>query len=330
VKNFKMKDTNVSILLILMLTSQLVFVGCSNDTSQSVNAISGEDRISIMVNGEEFTTYLFGQEHKYPFFYPVNGPQSGTSITTWNQEPYPHHSSLYISLDYVQSEDVERGNYWQPRHELETGQVFSRNARILEDDGKRVVIQDETDWIVPETGTHHFRERRTIAIKAPSPAVRIMDFTFEFDVLVDLRVSQATGHSFFSARVNPSVAVGDTVRGAGWAHLGTGVLIDSEGNLNEEGTRGGFADWAAFYGQNNGATEGLAMIQHPSSTLYPEQWITRDYGFISPSPFGFIMEPFEMEAGENLIFKYRVVVFSGTHEEADIAGWHQDFTGNTR
>jgi hypothetical protein len=324
-----MKEFCLRNMLILLLASQLVAVGCSNDTSQSVSAQAGEDRISVMVNGEEFTTYLFGLEHKYPFFYPVNGPQSGTSVTTWNQEPYPHHSSLYISLDYVQSEGVERGNYWQPRHELETGQVFSRNARILEDDGKRVVIQDETDWIVPQTGTQHFREQRTIAIWAPSATVRIMDFSFEFDVLVDLRVSQATGHSFFSARMNPGIAVGDTVRGAGWAHLGTGQIIDSEGNLNEAETREGYADWAAFYGQNNGATEGLAMIQHPSNSLYPEQWITRDYGFISPSPFGFLKEPFEMKEGQKLMFKYRVVVFSGTHEEADIAGWHQDYIQTT-
>ncbi len=320
-----MKYTSLTILLISFTAFLLAATACNNDTSQSVDAVADEDRITVMVNGEEFTTYLFGQEHKYPFFHPVNGPQSGTSVTTWNQEPYPHHSSLYISLDWVRSESVHRGNYWQPRHELETGQVFSRNARILENDGKRVVIQDETDWIVPETDTHHFRERRTATIWAPSPTVRIMDFEFEFDVLKDLSVSQATGHSFFSARMNPEIAVGDERMAPDWAHLGTGQIIDSEGNLNEAETRESYAEWAAYYGQNNGAMEGLAIIQHPSNSFYPGQWITRDYGFISPSSFGFIEEPLEMYEGQELQFKYRVVVFSGTHEDADVAGWHEDF-----
>ncbi len=313
------------ILLFSFAACLLTATACNNDTSQSVEAVADEDRITVMVNGEVFTAYLFGQEHKYPFFYPVNGPQSGTSVTTWNQEPYPHHSSLYISLDWVRSENVERGNYWQPRHELETGQVFSRNARILENDGNRVVLQDETDWIVPETGTHHFRERRAVAIWAPSPTVRVMDFEFEFDVLKDLSIARPTGHSFFSARMNPEIAVGDERRGADWAHLGTGQIIDSEGNLNEAGTREGYAAWAAYYGQNSGVMEGLAIIQHPSNSFYPGQWITRDYGFFSPSSFGFIEEPLKMAEGQKLNFKYRVIVFSGTHEEADITGWYEDF-----
>jgi len=324
-----MKNLSPIKLLVIAIAPLILFAGCAKDPSQAVQAVAGQEKITVMVDGKEFTSYLFGQEHKYPFFYPVVGPQSGSTITTWNQEPYPHHSSLYISLDYVQSEGVERGNYWQPRHELETGQVFSRNARIVENSGKRVVIEDNTDWIVPQTGTQHFREHRRVAIWAPSATVRVMDFSFTFDVLVDLRVSQATGHSFFSARIKPEIAVGDTVRGAGWAYLGTGKIIDSDGNLNESGTREGFADWAAFYGQNNGFTEGLAMLQHPSSSLYPEQWITRDYGFISPSAFGFLTQPFEMKAGDQLKFHYRVVVFSGTHEDADIAGWHADYVQQT-
>lgn len=314
-------------LFILVLTAAMLpaAAGCQADTSQSVDAVAGDDRISVFVNGEEFTSYLFGAEHKYPFFFPVNGPLSGQSVTTWNQEPYPHHSSLYISLDWIASESVTRGNYWQPRHELETGQVFSRNARILENTGRKVILKDQTEWIVPQTGTHHFTEDRTVSIWAPSPTVRIMDFEFEFEVMKDLNVSRPTGHSFFSARMNPEIAVGDLNRGADWAHLGTGRIIDSEGNLNEEGTREKATPWAAYYGLHHGVTEGLAILQHPSNAFYPGQWVTRDYGFFSPSPFTFIEEPFEMYQGDVHTFKYRVVVFSGTHEEADVAGWYADF-----
>ncbi len=298
--------------------------GCKSDTSQTVDAVAEDDRITVRVNGEEFTSYLFGSEHKYPFFYPVVGPHSGRSVTTWDQEPYPHHSSLYISLDWVISENVDRGNYWQPRHELETGQVFSRNARILENDGNRVVLQDDTEWIVPETGTHHFNERRTATIWAPSPTVRIMDFDFEFEVMKDLSI-RPTGHAFFSARMRPETAVGCMDHGPEWAPLGTGTIVDSEGNRDEDGTREKYSEWAAYYGENNGAVEGLAIIQHPSNDYYPAQWVSRDYGFISPSSFTFNEEPVPMNAGQNLSFKYRVVVFAGDHQEADIAGWYDDY-----
>jgi len=321
-----MKHLSLSVFIFLITALAFALSGAGqNQNSQKVNAVAGEDYIRVYVDGQEFTRYLFGREHKYPFFYPVNGPKSGQSVTTWDQEPYPHHSSLYISLDWISSKSVERGNYWQPRHELETGQVFSRNARIVEDTGEKVILEDLTEWIVPETGTHHFTENRKVVIWAPSPEVRVMDFEFTFDVKKDLAISRPTGHSFFSARMNPEIAVGDTVRGADWAHLGTGRIIDSDGNLNEAGTREKATPWAAYYGKHHGVTEGLAILQHPSNTLYPAQWVTRDYGFISPSPFTFIEAPLEMFEGDVHTFRYRVVVFSDSPEEADVTGWYNDF-----
>ncbi len=305
----------------------LISAGCKADPSQDVNASMEADRISVKVNGEDFTSYLFSQEHKYPFYYPVNGPLSGRSVTTWDQEPYPHHSSLYVSLDWVISENVARGNYWQPRHELETGQVFSRNPQILSNDGKSVVFTDHLEWIVPATGNHHFNETRTVKIWAPSSTVRVMDFNLEFDVLKDLSV-RPTGHSFFSARMRPEIAVGCMNHGPELAPLGTGTIVDSDGNRDEAGIREKAGDWAAFYGDNDGVTKGLAIIQHPENSYYPGLWVTRDYGFFSPSSFCFNEEPVEMSAGQKLSFRYRVVVFSGNHKEADIDGWCRDFTGS--
>ncbi len=322
-----MRSKALFISLLLSAIPILMFPGCTPDTSQDVTAFASDDRITVMVDGKEFTSYLFGSVNKYPFYYPVTGPLSGETVTTWDQEPYPHHSSLYVSLDWVRSENVERGNYWQPRHELETGQVFSRNPQIVENDGKAVVISDRLEWIVPATGTHHFNEERTVRVWAPSPEVRIMDFDFEFEVMKDLSVSP-TGHSFFSARMRPEIAVGCTDHGPEWAHLGTGTIVDSEGNRDEAGTREKAGDWAAFYGDNGGFIEGLAIIQHPGNSYYPGLWVTRDYGFFSPSSFCFNEEPVEMQAGQTLSFSYRVVVFAGDHEEARIEYWYRDFIGS--
>lgn len=322
-----MKQTHhfQKITLLTLMSVILLLTACAeDDSSQQLRAYMDQDRIVVEVEGVEFTSYLFGQEHKYPFFYPVNGPASGRSVTAWDQDPFPHHSSLYISLDWVRSENVERGNYWQPRHELETGQVFSRNPRILEAQGNRVVLQDDADWIVPETGSHQLRDRRTVTISAPSSDIRILDFEFDFEVLKDLQIGP-TGHSFFSARMRPEVAVGDPQRGPEQAPLGTGTIVDSFGNIDEEGTREKRADWCAFYGNNGGFIEGLAIIQHSSNPFYPAQWFNRDYGFMSPTEFAFGDGPMSFEAGQQATFRYRVVVFTGDHVQSDIAGWREDF-----
>jgi hypothetical protein len=321
-----MKYFHTSRCLLLCVTLLLPFVlSCKNDPAQDVSASAGENYIIISVNGKEFTRYLFGEQHKYPFFYPVNGPVSGESITTWDQTPYPHHSSLFISLDWISSESVARANYWQPRENLQTGQVFSRNARIVEQTGKKVVLEDTTEWIVPRTGTQHFTENRKVTVWAPDEKTRVMDFEFTFNVLKDLEISRPTGHSFFSARVNPEIAVGDVERAAEWAHLGTGQVVDSEGDINEEGVREKSTPWAAYFGKHHGVTEGLAILQHPSNTFYPAQWVIRDYGFISPSPFAFIDAPLKMNAGDIHTYKYRVIIFAGTAQDANLSDWFDDF-----
>jgi hypothetical protein len=53
-----------------------------------------DDRIIVRVDGRTFTCYRFGAGQKYPYFYPVNGPLSGVSVTTESSLPWPHHRSL--------------------------------------------------------------------------------------------------------------------------------------------------------------------------------------------------------------------------------------------
>ncbi|MFU8893619.1 MAG: DUF6807 family protein [Luteolibacter sp.] len=291
--------------------------------AQSVTARIEEEKIVVMVDGKEFTSYLFGKEHKYPFFFPVIGPASGESVTAWDQQPYPHHSSLYISLDRVYGAGANNANYWQPRADLATGQIFSRKPEIVSQQGGKVVLRDETEWVVPSTGTHQFSDTRHVTISAPTPQIRLLDFEFVLEA-IDALVVRQTGHSFFSARMRPELAVGCKKLGADWAHLGTGTSVDSLGNRNEAGIREKAAAWCATFGSNKGHTEGLAIIQHSKNPMYPAKWFIRDYGFMSPTPFAFDGD-IAIPAGEKMTFRYRVVVFAGDHEKADIAAWHADF-----
>lgn len=313
--------------ILQIVLASLICSGIWADSAQRVAARMEGDRIVVEVDGSVFTEYLFGDELKYPFFYPVVGPASGKSVTTWDQNPFPHHSSLYVSLDYVRSDGVETfGNYWQPRNRLDTGQIFSRNPRVVEASGGRVILKDDTEWIVPGAGVHQINGRHKTTIWAPSPSIRIMDFEIELDALLDLRIGP-TGHSFFAARMRPELAVGCTSRGAAYAEKGTGTIVDSEGNIDETETFRKDSSWAAYYGRQDGAAEGLAIMQHPRNSLRG-RWFTRNYGFMSPTPFAHD-GTVEMPEGTTFNFSFRVVVFAGDHEEADIEGWYEDFAGDS-
>ena len=280
--------------------------------AQPVRAEAEEGRLVVYVADEVFTAYKYGETMKYPFFYPVVGPATSESVTTYDQEPWPHHSSLFMSLDLVRSEGIERGNYWQPRHELETGQILATAPEIVEENGERVVLRDVAVWAVPGRDPQ-LKDTRTVVIRAPSSHVRVMDFQFDFEILQDLAVGP-TGHSMFSGRMRPELAVD-----------GGGTLVDAHGNLQEEGTRGQSAPWCAYYGRHHGEVEGMAIIQHPENPYYPAPWFNRDYGFFSPTPVWQIDAPVQWEQGLTFTKRYRVVVFAGDAEEAGIAGWHEDF-----
>ena len=94
-----------------------------------------DDRIIVRVDDRTFTCYRFGAGQKYPYFYPVNGPLSGVSVTTESSLPWPHHRSLFFGSDKVNG-----GNYWQEGNE--EGQIVSRGPTVVVSGPDRVEITD--------------------------------------------------------------------------------------------------------------------------------------------------------------------------------------------
>ena len=263
-----------------------------------------EDDAVIVTQGEQVVTaYKFSHDQKYPYFYPVNGPVSGESVTTETSEPYPHHHSLFFGCDKVMGGGYP-GNYWQDTNEK--GQILSETPKIMET-GEKVVIEDTCLWKRPEKEPI-IRDTRHIAITAPTDKTRILDFTITLKALSKVRIEK-TNHSLFSARMTPALSVEQG-----------GTLINAGGGKNAEGTFGIPADWCAYYGTRDGVTEGLAIMQAPDNRWYPAPWFTRDYGFFSPTPMNFLEEGhFDLAPEEELTLKYRVVIFEGTAEDAGIA-----------
>jgi hypothetical protein len=267
----------------------------------SITAALAADQVEVRVDGALFTTYKFRGDQKYPYFWPVNGPSSGESITTESSEPYPHHHSLFFGCDHVND-----GNYWQDANEQ--GQIVSQGPAIVESEGSRVVFTDTCLWRKPGEDPV-LRDDRTVTIAAPSETIRYIDFEITLESLVDVTITK-TNHSLFAARVVPELSVSSG-----------GTLINAQGDASEAGTYGVESPWCDYSGTRDGVTEGIAILQHPDNRWYPSNWFTRDYGFFSPTPMYWLEnDRLELPKGETLTLRYRVVVHSGNAEEAGIAG----------
>ncbi len=267
-----------------------------------ITAVKVGSKINVTINNKYFTSYIFSEDEKYPFFYPVNGPLSGGSVTSMRNAEYPHHSSLFFGCDLVNG-----GNYWQEG--LERGRIISVNAQIIKQGGDTVIFTDECIWSRPGA-ISPVKDTRTFTITAPSATMTIIDVEIKMEMLIDVTIRK-TNHSLFSARMAADLSVKNG-----------GTMINSEGLLGEPGTFGKGSAWIDFYGKRGNGVEGLAILQHPSNPWYPSPWFTRDYGFMSPTPMYWPQNgtDTQMKKGTELVLRYRVLVHAGTHTEADIAG----------
>ena len=267
--------------------------------SQQVKAELQKDEITVTIDGKLFTCYKFAAAQKYPYFWPVNGPASGKSVTTESSEPYPHHHSLFFACDRVNG-----GNYWQEANDR--GQIVSQGPKIIEPSGNRVVFTDRCFWQQPGKDPV-ILDRRRIKITAPSENLRFIDFEITLEPLTDVCILK-TNHSLFSARVVPQLSASQG-----------GTLINAEGKTGEKGTWGVESPWCDYSGTRDGIAEGIAILQHPRNRWFPTRWFTRDYGFFSPTPMFWLEgDKLELKKGEKLILCYRVVVHSGDTTAAQV------------
>jgi len=286
-------------LFLINILILIIFAG-SIQAQSKISAVKKGAKIDVTIDNLFFTSYLFAENEKYPFFYPVNGP-SGAGVTSMRNGTYPHHSSLFFGCDRVNG-----GNYWQEG--LERGRIVSLREDILENDGPRVVIENECIWSRPGA-VSPVKDLRKITITAPSKELFQIDFEVTMEMLMDVTIEK-TNHSLFSGRMDPALAV-----------TSGGTMINAEGETGEKGTFGKASSWIDCYGKRGDKIEGMAILQHPSNNWYPSPWFTRDYGFFSPTPMYWPADDKAtvMKKGETIKLKYRVLVHAGTNETAKVA-----------
>jgi hypothetical protein len=213
---------------------------------------------------------------------------------------------------------VNGGNYWQA--ELEAGQIVSQGPRIGTATAQSAELLDECQWRRPNEEPQMADTRRFV-ITVPDPQHRTIDADITWRALHDVTI-QRTNHALFSVRAAVDITP--------W---GGGTLISSEGAVGEAATFGKPARWCCFYGkrgQDAGApVEGIALFEHPQNPWPDCPWFTRDYGFISPMPFQWLTEPWQLPAGASVRLRYRVVLHAGDPVEAGLEGLYATWVRET-
>lgn len=277
----------------------------SIENVEGMSAYQLGPQIWLRWNNRPLTCYRAHRSQKYPYFFPVQGPVSGLSLTDETTLPYPHHRSLFFGCDKVNG-----GNYWQ--EELEKGQILSTGPKLGQVTKEAAEIQDSCEWKKPD-GPVIMTDQRRISVTVPNPDARMISCEIVMTAVEDITVLK-TNHSLFSMRA----AIDITPKGGG-------VLVNAEGDTGEKGTFGKKSGWCSFYGKRAGmpdVTEGITMFDDPKNPWAPTQWFTRDYGFASPTPFNFL-EKWQLPAGKSATLRYAVVLHKGDPVGAGIGALFQ-------
>jgi hypothetical protein len=270
--------------------------------SDQMTAYQADSEVIVRWRNATLAAYRAHPSQKYPYFYPLAGPITGSPLTTESSLPYPHHRGLWLGC-----EPLNGGDYWAD-NALAKGQIRSLDLKLGPATPTSAVITDRCRW-ERQGAPAPLEDRRTFTLLVPDERTRLLDVDLTLSALEPVSIFKAK-HSFFALRCAPDLAP-----------MYGGTLMNSEGGVGAEATYGKPAAWCGYHGRRAGrpdVVEGIAILDHPENPWSPCPWLTRDYGHLSPSPFNFIKQPWTLPAGASVRLRYRVVLHAGDPKEAGL------------
>lgn len=292
--------------------------------------------IDVLVDGKPFTSYVFQIDPAKPLadekllltkpvLHPLRTP-SGIKVTRgWPFEKiegespdHPHHMGLYFTYD------IPGNKFWN--NSTEPLPVIKQiNAQISNDPHGNPAIQSVMHWIGKDNETLLVEKRLTSFIAGRDQ--HIIDFDIELRAVADTVEFGVTKEGMFAIRLAQWLTEGS----------GTGAYLSSNGDEKENGVWGKRAEWVRIQGQNNGATVGIAILNHPTSTNFPTFWHARGYGCFSANPLG--QDAFEkslkvenpkpfnltLKKGQAAPFKFRVILYDGSRTKQQFDEEYQKY-----
>jgi len=271
-------------------------------------------QIWVRWNNRLVASYRAHASQKYPYMYPLAGPVTGRSVTAETALPWPHHRSLWFACDRVNGH-----NFWQEG--IEKGQILSTNLQLVKTEGDLVEMTDRCEWRRPG-GPLVMQDQRWIRLKRAGDDVWCVDWHIEWTAVQDVRIEK-TNHSLFALRSAPDLAP-----------VEEGHLMNAEGLSGEKATFGVRSRWCVLtrgqLASSHGPAESVVLMDHADNPWSPCPWFTRDYGFVSPTPFNFIERPWELAGGRSVSLRYRVLACAGDTGLQRLEGFYRDWLKETR
>jgi hypothetical protein len=310
------------------------------------------NKIDVLVDGKTFTTFRWPENTTKPVFYPINAA-SGTEITRGfplNPKPgeradHPHQIGMWLTYGNVNGLDFwgngSRGlgtknpNGGKIKHvkteDISGGVGFGRFVSFESwiDTAGTEILQEKTEYLFTAANNIRIIDRLT-TLTAGKQNVEMPDTKegmFGIRLARQLELPSIGTVELYNAD-GTITKVKDTL------NIGiTGNYISSEG-VEGEAVWGTRARWMKLDGKIGEEEISVVICDHPQNPNYPTYWHARGYGLFSVNPLGvkdFTKGTeslnFSIPAGQSSIFRYRVIIASGSHlTKEEIDTFSEEFT----
>lgn len=297
----------------------------------------GDDRVTVTVDGQPFTAYVFAG-HPKPILFPVHGP-GGIGLTrqyplvdgvAGEAKDHPHHESFWFTHGNVNGHDFWATHPLAGKAEARSGPRVEHAKVVRTESGPRGVLETAARWLAPD-GSVVCTDTRRVVFGA-EPGARTIDHSITIHADHGPVTFGDTKEGTFAVRVHPALQPKDANGSTG----ATGRIVNAAGDVDGEAW-GKAARWVDYSGMIDGKRVGVAILDHPTNLRHPTHWHARDYGLFAANPFG--LHDFTKAApgagahtipsGGSLTFRHLVVLHEGDAEAADIEGRWQRWVNAT-
>jgi len=277
-------------------------------------------RMQVVIEGKEALVYLYGKDLEMAHYFPVLSP-SGKPMTIQKTQPYPHHRSFWFAdtVEFAGKKISFYSAYYSGPDKKNPGPPFRDHIRHVEflpdrmkgrqaETGMKLVWETEKTPVIDEL--------RTMRIVALGKGEYLLDLHFTLTASHgDVKfVSDAVHYGWPFLRMDPA-----------FTPTTGGTLTNSEGKTGQKETCMLPARWVDYSNTVKGATEGLAVFQHPDFQKSPK-WLTRDYGTFGPRrPDEQSGKPFVLNKGDSLKQRVGILVHTGDVKSGKVEERYQQY-----
>jgi hypothetical protein len=287
-----------------------------------------DGRIAITIDGKPFGDYYLAADGNKPYVYPLR-TASGLIVTRHfpmekfpgETTDHPHQRGMFFAHG-----DVSGLNFWATEPGSPSAKKASMRLKELSQvkGGKKSGAIKAIFEGLNAQATPVMRETRVLTFYS-HPELRTVDFDITIEAIGDNLVFRDTKEGTFGIRLATPLS-----------EAKTGRMVNAEGAETEKNVWGKRSPWVDYFGQLDGQTVGIAIMDHPENPRHPTYWHSRAYGLFAANPFGvrdFTGDKTQdgsmtVEPGHPVRFRYRVVIHPGDQKAANVAALWKEYAAS--